>query len=253
MLEINDITKNFAGLCAISRVNVKVEQGRILGLIGPNGAGKTTLFNLITGFTRPSTGDIVYQGQSIVGLKPHRIARLGIGRTFQKARIFPDFTVRENLRASSDQAVRLGLLESVLRTGPCRKKEQLVRSNAEKCAAILGLESWADAKAGVLPHAHQKLLGIAMALAISPRLLLLDEPLEGMNPREVDQTLEIIKHIQSLGITIVLIEHNMRAMMKTCDELVVLNFGQVIAKGGPEYIKKNPEVIEAYLGTAEHA
>ena len=252
MLETKGLTKNFGGLCAVNRLDLSIKAGEIVGLIGPNGAGKTTVFNLITGFHRPSSGEIFFNERNLVGQKPHRIADNGIVRTFQIAKLFPNFTVLQNLRAASHLFIRVNLWEAIFRTSSYRRKEANGLDHAMKALRFLGLDSMKDECARVLPHGHQKLLGIAMALAASPELLLLDEPLEGMNPKEVDRALDIIAGIRAQGITILLIEHNMRAVMRICDRIVVINFGQEIAKGSPEEIKQNKDVIKAYLGTSEN-
>lgn len=253
MFETKGLTKYFGGLCAVGDLDLSINPEEIVGLIGPNGAGKTTVFNLITGFLRPSAGRVVFNGEDIVGQKPHKIAERGIARTFQIAKSFPEFTVVRNLTAASHLSTRVGFWEALFRTSAHRRKEETGLRHAMETLRFIGLEPWKDAKAGVLPHAHQKLLGIAIALATSPKLLLLDEPLEGMNTEEVDRALEVIKGIRAKGVTVLLIEHNMRAVMKICDKLVVLNFGQEIAKGSPEEIKQNEDVIHAYLGAYEDA
>lgn len=252
MLETKALTKNFGGLCAVNKLNLSIQAGEIVGLIGPNGAGKTTVFNLITGFYRASSGEILFNGKNLVGQKPHRIAESGIVRTFQIAKLFPNFTVLQNLRAASHLFIRVNLWEAIFRTSSYRRKEANGLDHAMKALRFLGLDSLKDEFARILPHGHQKLLGIAMALAASPELLLLDEPLEGMNPKEVDRALDIIAGIRAQGVTILLIEHNMRAVMRICDRIVVINFGQEIAKGSPEEIRQNKDVIKAYLGTSEN-
>jgi branched-chain amino acid transport system ATP-binding protein len=252
LLETKALTKNFGGLCAVNKLNLSIQAGEIVGLIGPNGAGKTTVFNLITGFYRASSGEILFNGKNLVGQKPHRIAESGIVRTFQIAKLFPNFTVLQNLRAASHLFIRVNLWEAIFRTSSYRRKEANGLDHAMKALRFLGLDSLKDEFARILPHGHQKLLGIAMALAASPELLLLDEPLEGMNPKEVDRALDIVAGIRAQGVTILLIEHNMRAVMRICDRIVVINFGQEIAKGSPEEIRQNKDVIKAYLGTSEN-
>jgi branched-chain amino acid transport system ATP-binding protein len=246
------LTKNFGGLFAVNALDLEVETGEILGLIGPNGAGKTTVFNLITGFLKPTTGQILFQGEDIVGRKPHSITEIGIARTFQIAKLFPNFTVLENLLAATHLFSRTNLWGTVSHSSRFRKNEAKGLNLAMATLQFMGLEAYKDEMAGILPHAHQKLLGIAIALATKPKLLLLDEPLEGMNSKEVDKTLETMREIRASGVTLLLIEHNMRAVMRICGRIVVLNFGHEIAKGFPEEIKQNRHVIEAYLGAGEH-
>ncbi len=253
MFETRKLTRFFGGVCAVNGINLSIGEKEIVGLIGPNGAGKTTVFNLITGFIRPSSGLVLLDGENLVGKKPHTIAKAGIARTFQIAKSFPQFTVMENMAAAGHLYGRAGFWEGILRTSPYRRKEKDILDHAINTLGLVGLEPWKDAIAATLPHAHQKLLGIAMALATAPRFLLLDEPLEGMSTEEVDRALEIIAEIRVRGITVLLIEHNMRAVMKICDKLVVINFGQEIARGTPGEVKQNEEVIRAYLGATDYA
>lgn len=248
LLRSTKLTKNFGGVSAVSDLDLDIQAGEIMGLIGPNGAGKTTVFNLITGFLKPTRGSILFQDREIVGRKPHQIAAIGIARTFQIAKLFPDFSVLQNLLAASHLFSRTNVWETICRTHRFKRREKQGLDLAMELVDFLGLTPWKDETARTLPHAHQKLCGIGVALASKPKLLLLDEPLEGMNPKEVDQAMAVIKKIRAGGVTILLIEHNMRAVMAGCDRVMVLNFGQLIAKGTPEEVRHNNKVIEAYLG-----
>ena len=251
MLRSNQLTKKFGGLSAVSDLDLDVKAGEIMGLIGPNGAGKTTVFNLITGFLKPTKGSIRFQDREIVGKKPHRIAATGIARTFQIAKLFPEFSVLQNLLAASHLFTRTNIWGTILHTPRYKRNEKQGFDLAIETLDFLGLIPWKDEIARTLPHAHQKLLGIGIALTSRPKLLLLDEPLEGMNPKEVDQTMGFIEKIRAGGVSILLIEHNMRAVMAGCDRIMVLNFGQLIARGTPEEVRHNNQVIEAYLGTGK--
>jgi branched-chain amino acid transport system ATP-binding protein len=253
MLETRGLTKYFGGLCAVGRINLAVHPGQIVGLIGPNGAGKTTVFNLLTGFVRPTTGNILFEGKDITGLKPHSIARLGMVRTFQLVRILPGFSVTQNMIAASHLYPRIGFREAILNTKKYRRKENEVVARVMDVLEQVKLAEMKDAIAGNLPHGHQKMLGIAMALAAKPKLLLLDESLGGMNPAEVDHALGIMNEIRQRGTAILLIEHNMQAVMTICDRLYVINFGTEICSGIPDEVKRNEEVIAAYLGAGKHA
>jgi branched-chain amino acid transport system ATP-binding protein len=253
LLQTKNLTKNFKGLCAVNHLNLSIDEGEIVGIIGPNGAGKTTTFDLITGFLQPTYGNILFEGKDITGRKPHRIARNGIIRTFQLDRIFHDFTVFQNIVAASNLVARIGLWEAVWNTSTYSRKDKNTWDHAEKIIQFIGLDDKKNEIARNLSHGHQKLLGIAVALAANPKLLLLDEPLAGMNPLEVTRALETIGQIRRRGIAILLIEHNMRAVMSICDRMVVLNFGTEIAEGAPEELKQNEEVIQAYLGAEENA
>jgi branched-chain amino acid transport system ATP-binding protein len=248
MLEIKGLTKYFSGLAAVSNVDIVVNAGDILGLIGPNGAGKTTVFNLVTGFLHPTKGKLIFEGENITKKSPHYISSLGIIRTFQANNIFPDFTVLQNLIFARHLEPRINLFEAIFRTASISRKEKAILSRCKEILESTGLSSMADTQAKNLAHGHKRMLGIAIALAAEPKLLLLDEPLTGMNAMEVDETLSIIRGLWERGITIVMIEHNMRAAMSLCQKIVVLNFGKKIAEGTPDEIKANDEVIEAYLG-----
>jgi branched-chain amino acid transport system ATP-binding protein len=252
MFQTIGLTRYFGGLSAVSNLSITIQTGEIVGLIGPNGAGKTTVFNLITGFLRPSKGQVVFKGTNIVGQKPHRIAEMGIARTFQIAKMFPQFTVLQNMKAASHLFTQATFVQGMFRTPGYRKKERAGLDHAIETLGFVGLDKWKNMLAGALPHGHQKLLGVAMALATKPALVLLDEPLEGMNSGEVNSALDIIRRIRDHGVTILLIEHNMRAVMRICDRLIVLNFGKEIARGTPEEVKQNQEVVRAYLGASEH-
>ncbi len=248
ILEITGLTKNFGGLTAVSNIDVKVHDGEILGLIGPNGAGKTTFFNLITGVIRPTKGKVVYKGKDITGKKSHEIAELGIGRTFQLNPLFPNFTVLQNVLSSFQLRPRSSLTGTFFNSRDYRKNEAYILEQSLEILKLVGLYKVKDELAKNQPHGYQKMLGVARALAIKPDLLLLDEPIAGMNPDEIENTIEAIKRTSQLGVTIILVEHNMK-ILEICNRVVVINFGQKIVEGSPQEIKENPEVIRAYLGS----
>lgn len=253
MLETRKLTKHFKGLKAVGDLDLDVGAGEIAGIIGPNGAGKTTVFNLVTGFLRPTSGKIIFNGKDITGLKPHSIAGLGIVRTFQLDRIFHNFTVLENVVTASHLSARIGFWEAVFHTSRYRKKDRNTWECAVKILKFLWMDDKKDEIARNLSHGHQKMLGIAIAMAARPKLLLLDEPLAGMNPVEVARSLDLIREIRKQGTSVLLIEHNMKAVMSVCDRIVVLNFGTEIARGTPDEVRQNKEVVQAYLGACEIA
>jgi branched-chain amino acid transport system ATP-binding protein len=248
ILEIIGLTKNFGGLTAVSNVDIKVNDKEVLGLIGPNGAGKTTVFNLLTGVIRPTKGKVVFKGKDITGKKPHEIAELGVGRTFQLNPLFPNFTVLENVLYSFQLRPCSSLLDTFFNSPTYRNNEAYIMEQSLEILNLVGLYKVKDELAKNQPHGYQKMLGVARALAIKPELLLLDEPIAGMNPDEIDNTIAAIKRTSQLGVTIILVEHNMK-ILEICDRVVVINFGQKIVEGSPQEIKENPEVIKAYLGS----
>jgi branched-chain amino acid transport system ATP-binding protein len=252
VLEIEGLTKYFGGLAAVSGLDMSVKSGEILGLIGPNGAGKTTFFNLVTGFLRPTKGRVIFEGKDITAKNSHYVAGKGMVRTFQLSNIFPDFTVRQNIVLAHHLKPRIGFWETVFHTRNSQRKEEDILRHSQKILELVGIEAMADIAAGTLPHGHKRLLGIAIALAAEPKLLLLDEPLSGMSAEEVSETMGLINRLWQSGITILLIEHNMRGAMSLCHRLVVINFGKKIAEGLPQEIRENKDVIQAYLGAGEH-
>jgi branched-chain amino acid transport system ATP-binding protein len=252
LLETKALTKYFGGLTAVSQLDLSIKEGETIGLIGPNGAGKTTVLNLITGFLRPSEGKIFFQGKEISDKKPHLIAKLGIGRTFQLAYLFPDFTVFENIVASFHLHPRSSFWEVLFNTASYRKKEKSIEEQAMEILHLIGLEPVKDGLGKNLPHGYQKLLTMARALAIKPKLLLLDEPIAGMSLKEINFAMSVIEKIRSQGVTILLVEHNMR-IMTLCDRVIVINFGNKIAEGSMEEVRQNQEVIKAYFGRDDAA
>lgn len=253
MLEVDQLSKKFGGLVAVHRLNLRIEAGETVGLIGPNGAGKSTVFNLVTGFLRPTDGGVVFKGKDITGKKPHFITSMGIARTFQTSAFFCDFSILQNLIAACHLNPKIGFWEAAFHTPASRKKQDDVLRRALEVVEFFGLVDMKDELAMNLSHGHQRLLGIAIALCSNPKLLLLDEPLAGMSLLEVRETLALLSRIQSLGITILLVEHNMTAVMELCKRIVVLSFGRKIAEGSPEEIRGDKVVIEAYLGAANDA
>lgn len=249
LLEISDLTKIFGGLIAVNDLSMTVAQGSIVGLIGPNGAGKTTVFNCITGNYRPENGKIQFAGQEITGLKPHRIVELGIARTFQSIRLFPKLPALENVLAGRHCRMSAGLLACMLHLPAQRNEEAAAVARCREEMIFVGLGGFEDSTASSLAYGQQRLLEIARALAADPRLLILDEPAGGMNDQETAELVRIIWAIRARGISILLIEHDMRLVMQVCEKLIVLEHGSLIAEGTPSAVRANPAVIEAYLGS----
>lgn len=252
MLETKALTREFGGIIAVNRVDFNVERNMITGLIGPNGAGKTTLFNNITGLDVPSSGKVFFEGRDITGLPSNKVCRLGIARTFQNIRLFKDLSVIDNVmmgRHFHTGSLRNRTLQAVLSYFQVEKEEREEYDAAMKWLEFFGLENLRNDSAVSLPYGYQRELEIARALATEPKLLFLDEPAAGMNPQETDSLMETIRRIRDLGVTVVLIEHDMKLVMSICDNITVLNYGQKIAQGTPSVIQSDSAVIEAYLGT----
>ena len=250
VLELKGVTKAFGGLVAVQDVNLRVEPGQIYGLIGPNGAGKTTAFNIITGIYRPTAGLIIYNGRDITGIQPHRAAQMGIARTFQNIRLFSQLSVFQNVLISVQLRASYTLGEAVSRLGRFRAEEKALRERTEELLELVKIQHRSRMRANELPYGEQRKVEIARALALEPKLLLLDEPAAGMNPDESIRLSEFIQEIhQRFGLTTVMIEHHMDVAMGICERITVLDFGRVIAEGTPDEVQTNEAVIEAYLGT----
>lgn len=251
VLEIKNVTKSFGGITALKNVSFTVEKGQIYGLIGPNGAGKTTMFNCITNIFEPTEGEIYFNGENITKLKSYKITEKGICRTYQNIRLFSQMTAIQNVMVGGHSRISSGVFRSVFRTKSQKQEEKKLRERAEQLLELVGLGDIGDQFAENLAYGQQRRLEIARALASNPSLLLLDEPAAGMNETETDNLFDLIKKIQSMGITVLIIEHDMPLVMRLCDRITVLNFGEKLAEGTPIEIQNNEAVIEAYLGSEE--
>lgn len=249
MLEVTNLGISFGGLRAVDELSMQIEEGGLVGLIGPNGAGKTTVFNMLTGVYRPTDGGIRLDGENLVGKKPNEICQMGVARTFQNIRLFPQQSVLDNVKVGLHNQIRYTLAESMLHMGSYRKKEKEMDQKALDILQVFDLDGNASDLASNLPYGKQRKLEIARALATNPKLLLLDEPAAGMNPNETGELMDTIRLVrQKYGVTILLIEHDMKLVQGICEYLYVLNFGKLLVEGAPKDVLNDPAVIKAYLG-----
>ena len=249
LLETKGVTKRFGGLQAVSKMDFALEQGSIVSIIGPNGAGKTTFFNTLTGIYKPEEGEIIFDGHKVVGLRPDQITSLGMSRTFQNIRLFGAMTVIENIMVGLYPRLKQSAADALLQNKKFKNEEGFVHDRSEELMSFVGLRGVGNELARNLPYGGQRRVEIARALASDPKLLLLDEPTAGMNPRETDEAVQLFRRVRDkLGITILLIEHSMHVVMNISERISVMDYGQKIAEGSPDVIANNPRVIEAYLG-----
>ena len=249
LLHIEELTKRFGGLTAVSNFHLDLHKGELVGLIGPNGAGKTTVFNLITGILRPDRGQVRFKGENIAGSPPHEISTRGLVRTFQNIRLMPGMTVKENLRPAFHHKLRYSLFGSMINTPGFVRAEKKVNTRIDSVLETLGISEFAGAEVTDLPYGIQRRVEIARALCMDPVILLLDEPTAGLNPKEVDEILHIVHYLwKETDVDLIVIEHNMRVIMSICERIVVINEGRVIAVGTPAEIQNNDEVVQVYLG-----
>jgi branched-chain amino acid transport system ATP-binding protein len=248
LLELRGLGKNFGSNVAVSAIDMRIEDGEIRGLIGPNGSGKTTVFNVISGFLKPTRGTVTWQGQDITSLPPHAVTRMGLVRTFQLTALFREMTVLQNVIMSCHLHTDISLWQQFWRSAETRRKEREIAEKAMTLLEGMGIADRKDEIAGELPHGHQAALGIVNALATDPKMIMLDEPVGGMSPAETSETMERIKTLRDGGITVFLVEHDMRAVMTACDKITCINFGIKIAEGTAQEVCTHPEVLEAYLG-----